>query len=416
MQPDRHSYVPAFDGLRGVAILPVLLLHVGVNALPPGPLLRQLTRGWYGVDLFFVLSGFLITRILSIELDGTGTIDVRRFYTRRVLRLCPAYVSMLIAMLIGAVVFDPPALRRVPQVLPSLVTYTYNYQLAAGGAHFDVLVIVWSLCVEEQFYVVWPWVLRYLGARRALWFCLAATVALSTYRAGLYALLNWRHLSDPSPASAIWIYFATDTRIGVILIGCMMALSLRHRRARPLWRWMEESRLFPALALAAACVCVIFVTGGRPSSASWRSATFGYTLAAGAVAVLIAAIFAQPSSLVAGALSWQPLVSLGTISYGVYLFHTPIAWLLFWIAGCVGWPRSVDGSPFARFAIMAPLVFALTWIVALLHYRYVERRFMSLRATLKGSVQAAESQAADDVNRACIPSVALADDAAQASP
>jgi peptidoglycan/LPS O-acetylase OafA/YrhL len=307
-------------------------------------------------------------------------------------------------------------LGRVPQVLPSLVTYTYNYQLAAGGAHFDVLVIVWSLCVEEQFYLVWPWMLRYLQARRALWFCIGAIIALSTYRTGLYTLLNWRHLSDPSSASAIWIYFATDTRIGVILIGCMLALSLRDGRARAVWQWMERSRLFPPLALAAACICVVFVTGGRPSSASWRSATFGYTLGAGAVAVLIGAIVAQPASLVAGALSWQPLVSLGTISYGVYLFHAPIAWLLFWIAGSVGWLNAVGAPPFARFAIMAALVFAVTWIVASFHYRHVEQRFMSLRSRLRDSAQSAEEPAAGDAVQASIPSAVLADDAAEASP
>ena len=95
---NRHAYVPAFDGLRGVAILPVLLLHVGASVLPSGPLLSQLTRGWYGVDLFFVLSGFLITWILQGEIAATGTIDLKRFYGRRFLRLGPAYLSMLTAV------------------------------------------------------------------------------------------------------------------------------------------------------------------------------------------------------------------------------------------------------------------------------------------------------------------------------
>src|SRR5260221_8579561 len=226
MRGHRHDYIPAFDGLRAIAILPVVLLHVGVNTLPDGNLLYELTRGWYGVDLFFVLSGFLITWILLAEMDETGTIDITGFYGRRFLRLSPAYVSMLAGMLIGAAILEPSALARVPQVLPAIVTYTYNYQIAAGGAHVDALVVVWSLCIEEQFYLIWPWVLRHIGARRALFLCLVAVAILTIYRTGLYLLLNWGHLSNPDPGSAIWIYFATDTRIGVILIGCTAALSV----------------------------------------------------------------------------------------------------------------------------------------------------------------------------------------------
>lgn len=379
MRSDTHSYVPAFDGLRGIAVLPVVMLHVGVDSLPQGALLVQLTRGWYGVDLFFVLSGFLITRVLLAELDETGTIGIARFYQRRVLRLGPAYLSMLLAVLVGAAIFDSPALQRVPRVLPSLVTYTYNYQIAAGGPHFDVLVIIWSLCVEEQFYLLWPWILRWLGARRGLHFCIAAVAALSTYRTLLYTLSNWGHLRHPTPASSIWIYFATDTRIGVIMIGCAAALLLHHHGARRLWHWMRTARFFPALAFAATCACVFFVTGGYPSSASWRSATLGYSLAACAVAVLLAAILAQPRSPVARILSWDPLVSLGAISYGVYLFHSPIAWLVLRAVDIAGW-SGLSHQPLARFSVALLLVVAITSTVASLHFRYVERPVMSLRS------------------------------------
>ena len=378
MQRNGHSYFPAFDGLRGIAILPVLLLHVGVNLLPSSDLLRELTRGWYGVDLFFVLSGFLITRILLEEIERTGTLDVGRFYKRRVLRLGPAYVTMLTAVFAGAMIFDRAALARVPQVLPALATYTYNYQLAARGPHFDVLVVVWSLCVEEQFYLVWPWLLRCLRARRALWFCAGATILLCAYRTGLYALLNWGHLERPTPASAIWIYFASDTRIGVILVGCTAALLLKHPDSRRLWARLRRARWFPCLALALLCVCVFFVTGGRPSSASWRSATFGYSLGAYMVAILIVALLARPSSIVTRALSWRPLVALGKVSYGVYLFHTLVAWLLLRAAHGAGIAHAGAYSP-AAFAIGAVLVLVGTWIVAWLHYRFVERRFMAMR-------------------------------------
>jgi peptidoglycan/LPS O-acetylase OafA/YrhL len=190
MRGDRHNYIPAFDGLRAIAVLPVVPLHVGVSTLPNSHLLYELTRGWFGVDLFFVLSGFLITWILLAELDDTGTIDIKRFYSRRFLRLGPAYASMLMAMLIGAAIFEPLALTRVPRVLPAIITYTYNYQIAAGGSHVDGLVVVWSLWVEEQFYLVWPWILRRMGARRGLSFCMIAVAITTTYRTGLYLFLN----------------------------------------------------------------------------------------------------------------------------------------------------------------------------------------------------------------------------------
>ena len=220
---NRHAYVPAFDGLRGVAILPVLLLHVGASVLPNGPLLSELTRGWYGVDLFFVLSGFLITWILQGEMAATDTIDLKRFYSR-FLRPGPAYLSMLNAVLVGALLLNRPEVKGIPRVLPALLTYTYNYQIAVGGTHFDIIVVLWSLCVEEQFYLFWPKVLRWLGIKRALPFCLIAMFTLTAYRIGLYSWLNWGHLTAPTPDSSVWIFFATDARIGVILLGGAAAL------------------------------------------------------------------------------------------------------------------------------------------------------------------------------------------------
>src|SRR5215469_11210899 len=391
---NRHAYVPAFDGLRGVAILPVLLLHVGASVLPNGRLLSQLTRGWYGVDLFFVLSGFLITWILQGEIAATGTIDLKRFYGRRFLRLGPAYLSMLTAVLVGALLLNRPEVKAIPRILPALLTYTYNYQIAVGGTHFDIIV------------VLWPTVLRWLGLKRALPFCLIAILTLTAYRIGLYSWLNWGHLTAPTPDSSVWIYFATDTRIGVILLGCAAALSLKHRRARLIWRRMRESRWIPETFAVLTVLCVAFVTGGTPSSASWRSATFGYTLEACATAALISAVLIQPSSVAARALSWRPLTGLGRISYGVYLFHAPIAWLALHLITpdalarmrsilVVGVANGAFVSPFgasrylpsppimsptvARFAIVSAIVLILSSIVAGLHFRYVERRFLAMR-------------------------------------
>jgi peptidoglycan/LPS O-acetylase OafA/YrhL len=391
LRSDRHTYIPAFDGLRGIAILPVILLHVGVTTLPSDGLLYELSRGWYGVDLFFVLSGFLITWILLSEIEATGGLDLGHFYRRRFLRLAPAYVTTLLAVLIGSAIFARSALSKVPEVLPSLLTYTYNYQIAFGGPHFDVLVVIWSLCVEEQFYLTWPWILRRLGGKLSLWVCLAAIGLLSAYRTGLYIWLNWGHLLYSTPTSPIWIYFATGTRIGAILMGCAAALSLHHPHTRRIWEYLKEVRLFPVAALVLVCFGVAIVTGGEPSSGSVRSATLGYTLVACATAVLITAIFLQPGSLIARVLSWRPLVSLGIVSYGIYLFHPAIAWLLVYSVRAVGVPI-IPGS-ILGFSLAAILVFALTWGTAAIHYRYVERWFMSLRRPVAGVSHIAEARA-----------------------
>lgn len=384
MHSDRQTYVPAFDGLRGIAVLPVVLLHVGASVLPDSALLRALTRGWYGVDLFFVLSGFLITKILVRELDATGTIAVGRFYYRRFLRLMPAYVTMLTAVLAGAAVFAPDQLRRVPVVLPSLLTGTYNYEVAAGAPHFGVLVVIWSLCVEAQFYLLWPWLLRGVERRRLMRLCVLAIILLSVYRTVLYAVLNWGHLRRPTPFSATWIYFATDTRIAVILIGCAAALSVTESRIARIWFAISRRRGFAWLALAAAVVCIMFVTGGAPSSASWRSATFGYTLAGAASAVLLIAVFLQPESGVARLLSLRPLVSLGTVSYGVYLFHLPIARLLLIVCPRTAWPQAALASTaVTRYFAASAAVLALTWLLAAMHYKLVEQRVLRLRPAIK---------------------------------
>jgi peptidoglycan/LPS O-acetylase OafA/YrhL len=410
---DHHHYVPAFDGLRALAILPVILLHVSVATLQPGWLRSELGRGWYGVDLFFVLSGFLITWILIEEMEATGTIALSRFYSRRFLRLGPAYASTLLVLLAGAALLHHDAFGQARDVAPALLTYTYNYQLALEGPHVDLIVVVWSLCVEEQFYLVWPWTLRKLGLRRGFYFCAIAVVALALYRIWLYAWLNWEHLGAPSAASSIRIYFSTDTRIDVIMVGCLLALSLRHERTCRLWHQLDGSWLFPYAAAAIALACLTWVTGGDSSSASVRSATVGYTVGAIAIAALIVAVFMQPNSTLARALSWRPLIILGKVSYGMYLFHLIIAWIVFhlfrpnlWsdVASRMSDPgllgpalpvskatvvpmshalRNVSsllaGNPLLMFTVALVTIATTAFIFAWLHFEFIERKFMALR-------------------------------------
>ena len=147
----------------------------------------------------------------------------------------------------------------------------------------------------------------------------------------------------------------------MILIGCAAALSLQDSRITPFWRRVRERRIFSWITLAAACGCILFVTGGAPSAVSWRSATFGYTLAGSATAMLVTAVFLQPAAFPARMLSWGPLVSLGTISYGVYLFHLPIARLILDLCRRMQWPDAAPLSmPLTRYVAASITRMSLT--------------------------------------------------------
>ena len=236
----KHSYVPSLDGLRAVCIAAVIFFHV---PMPAGhPWLQAVhSRCWYGVDMFFILSGFLITWILAVEFENTGKVDLAYFYRARSLRLLPAYFSALVLVFGAAylsgiprrqVKFFPPA-----KVWPLLLTYSLNLWIAATAIWPAGLSHFWSLCVEEHFYLSWSFVFRRWGISRALKIALAAIVVVAAYRSGLYLFMNWGHLASPSRASYYRIHYATDTRIDAILIGCALALLMREGRLERFWQF-----------------------------------------------------------------------------------------------------------------------------------------------------------------------------------
>jgi peptidoglycan/LPS O-acetylase OafA/YrhL len=281
----RLGYVPALDGLRALAITLVLSFHaVGFRS------------GWLGVDLFFVLSGFLITTLL---LERRGRDSIASFYRRRAVRLLPG----LLVLLFVSLLVD----RSMTGVLIG-VGYFSNIVVAAGRPDLlpDSLHHLWSLAAEEQFYIVWPLVLYAalrLGARLALVLALGGIAAS-------FAVSLWLSIFRHAPYHRLM--FAPDTRSTSILVGCAVALVMV---VRPLSLKRFEA---PALALFA----VVLLTMGH-------LAVFGpaILLFALASAVLVAAA-TQNESAVAGVLAFPPLVFLGRISYSLYLWHYPIfVWL-----------------------------------------------------------------------------------------
>src|SRR5271163_2488842 len=233
-RPVRFSYVPALDGLRAVAVLGVMLYHGGA------PLA---SGGFLGVNIFFVLSGFLITSLLLGEWAKRVSIRLGQFWARRARRLLPALLVMLIGVAIYAKVFATPG-EFADLRLDSLSTlfYVANWHfIASGGNYFNLtaqpspLAHMWSLSIEEQFYIVWPPVallLLHLGRRlrpsRRLW-PLLATAVVGAVASAVDMRLSYQH-----GASIMRLYEGTDTRCQDILVGATLAIGMalwaQHRR------------------------------------------------------------------------------------------------------------------------------------------------------------------------------------------
>ncbi len=366
-----HRYVPSLDGLRAICIASVIFVHMPPPSGHPW-LAAVRSRGWYGVDMFFILSGFLITWILAVEAEATGTVNLKRFYGARALRLLPAYLSTILLVLAGSRLFgiaQGDHSYRLADLWPLFLSYTLNIWMAAtaiwpwGVSHF------WSLCVEEHFYASWSAVMKRWESRRVLRISLFAIPAIAAYRIGWYLWMNHGHLAAPSRASSFRIYYATDTRIDAILVGCALALAVRDVRLESLWRRLESAAWFPPLALSVTLGTIAWATQYQ-----WRTETFGYTVMAMASSTLLLAVFLQPECWIARLLAARPLVYLGRISYGIYLFHAPM------LAGMeVKLHFSGQHIAPARYLPVFGLLALGSAGAAALHYRAIERRFLALR-------------------------------------
>jgi peptidoglycan/LPS O-acetylase OafA/YrhL len=296
----------ALDGLRGTAVAAVVVNHLRPNALP---------GGWLGVDIFFVLSGYLITTLLLREHGGRGRLDLGHFYSRRARRLLPALFLLLGAVAIVAR-FSPeePGFSGLRDDGFAALGYVANWRFVATGAsYFDAfapspLRHLWSLAVEEQFYLLWPLVLivvlRKHGARAVGITAVSLAAASAVAMAVLYE----------SGASVSRIYFGTDTHVHSVLIGCALAAIGPAQRQ---WRGAGVAAL-----AAVAGIAFAFLRLSGTSPVAYRGGIVAVSLL---TAVVIAAA-ATPSGAgaVGRAFSWKPLCALGLISYGVYLWHWPI--------------------------------------------------------------------------------------------
>lgn len=361
----------ALDGLRGTAILAVLICHYSALLPQNHRIAGVLENGWAGVDLFFVLSGFLITGILF---DAKGTRNYfRNFYARRVLRIFPLYYGFLAAVLLVLLgsrfsFRASGGLQALWRPLPWLWTYTANFWIATPkqwNASTEAIIPLWSLSVEEQFYLFWPLVVFCFSRRNLIRVCVGAMIGALLLRLALTA-----HGTD-------WfaLYTWTPTRADALAAGGLLALLARGPDGARLVRKMAN------YAGAIAALLLLAVSPGfDPTRHPWLRDILYSILAIFFAALLSWAIDPQflygfPKRFYEN----RALRILGVYSYGIYVFHLPLMYLS--RSALAHW-RWYDpaGKNWTPALVLIALNLTLTLLAAWLSFQFYEKRFLKLKA------------------------------------
>lgn len=348
----KHTYYPALDGLRTIAVGIVLCAHGGVT---------YFRSGGVGVDIFFVLSGFLITTILITEQARSGGINFRNFYARRFLRLAPALV-LCCALTAGIALGLGRAFPGTEIALA--LSYTTNWALALYNHQFAWLNHCWSLSIEEQFYMLWPLVILLLcrvvkSSRARAVVLVVGAAAIAIYRATRVGIYTDERIN-----------FGLDTRMDTLMTGAALACLVHSlpggKFPDALGRFL--GRFLAPVAFVGLFAVIHFVTWYSP----WMG-WIGYVLVGGAAVLVVADLVAGGHSLLAPVLAWRPLVFIGRISYGLYLYHLPIYFAVEILMPTAPWGL--------RFAVKLVVSLAL----AVISFFGVEQRFLRLKGRFEAS-------------------------------
>ncbi|MFA5635606.1 MAG: acyltransferase family protein [Anaerovoracaceae bacterium] len=307
------SYIPGLDGLRTLAVFAVIAYHLDLSWAPGGLL---------GVNLFFVLSGYLITNILHVQWEHSGKIDLKDFWLRRAKRLLPALFVMLAGVMLWTVLFAPERLAALKQETLAAVFYYSNWFLIFHEvSYFEIfgppspLGHLWSLAIEEQFYLFWPLLLG-LGfrlLRRHKWI-IGGTVAIALVSALAMALI---YIPGHDPSR---VYYGTDTRAFALLLGAVLAMVWPRAKMSAELTGARRLALDGAGSTGLFIVLWMIFRTNQYQPFLYQSGLLIFSIAA---AVLVA-VLAHPASRLGGLFGWVPLRLLGKWSYGIYLWHYPI--------------------------------------------------------------------------------------------
>ncbi len=365
------------DGYRAMAVLVVVLYHFKV---------RFFSGGWIGPELFFVLSGYLITTLLIDRYAGASRPRLLgTFWVRRIKRLYPA-ILFLIAALIGVVAIlvaagDATAQRLEPSSLTSeswsVLGYYANWHLISEhvgyfGQSTSLLKHTWSLAIEEQFYLVFPLIFLLIMASKKRW----RAVGLLTATAGAVASIVWT-ATQASTATINTVYYSTPTNAYHLLIGVALAFCVHS------WQPSDRiKRLLGPLALGALAIVVVFVetaSGPRGAPRLWMFQGGGALLDVVAAALLVALVYGRTSTTASRAFNWRPLVWIGSVSYGIYLWHYPIAVL--------ATPSNTHAGQWGLLAIQLALTMTMT-VISYYLVEVVVRETMIAQARVRWTLYA----------------------------
>ncbi|MEY4026523.1 MAG: hypothetical protein RLZZ329_243 [Pseudomonadota bacterium] len=348
--------LPGLDGLRGVAVLAVIGYHLNLGNFLPA--------GFLGVDIFFTVSGFIITALMLQEHAKTGRIDFAAFYLRRARRLFPAALLMLLLLVPLTPLLQPAALPRLREDLPAAFLYVSNWwQIVAQQSYFEaidqprLLQHLWSLAVEEQYYLLWPlaalWLLN-RASRTGLGMC-AALIALAST-----AWMAWLYATQIDGGDPSRVYLGTDTHLMGLLAGSALAAWWNPWKIR-----MASPASDELLNLAGTAALATLIWGMAETHEGTPGLYQGGFLLAVMLTCMVIGAATREGTWVAWLLSTRPMLWLGARSYSLYLWHWPV----------VVWLRPSSQADALELTWVNAARLAITLLCAEASYRWVETRW-----------------------------------------